>query len=136
MGDDVSPDGFLGIRLEGHGGAWVGGHLVGDEDGHVVLLGDLLQLGHHLGQVLLSLSQLPTAGEVDPEESHDAVHDQQLEDSRLLVELGADKVQELHLLLAGVGPAVQDVVQNSLLVEVEPVRDGSQPVRSEGVLGV
>ena len=89
-----------------------------------------------MGQVLLPLSQLPTTGEVDPEESHDAVHDQQLEDSRLLVELGADKVQELHLLLAGVGPAVQDVVQNSLLVEVEPVRDGSQPVRSEGVLGV
>lgn len=114
---------------------WVGGHLVGDEDGHVVLLGDLLQLGHHLGQALLSLSQLPTAGEIHPEERHDAVHDQQLKDPGLLVELGTDEVQELPLLLAGVGPAVQDVVQHGLLVQVEPVRDGLQSVRSEGVLG-
>ena len=52
------------------------------------------------------------------------------------MELGANKVQELHLLLAGVGPAVEDVVQHGLLVQVEPVRDGPQSVRSEGVLGV
>ena len=68
-----------------------------------------------------------------------SVHDQQLEDPGLLVELGTEsksKVQELHLLLAGIGAAVEDVVQHRLLVEVEPVRDGPKPVRPEGVLGV
>lgn len=36
---------------------------------------DLLQPGEHLGQFLLSLSQLASAGEVNSEQSHDGVDD-------------------------------------------------------------
>ena len=36
---------------------------------------DLLQSGEHLGQLLLSLGQLSTSGEVHPEQSHDGVND-------------------------------------------------------------
>ena len=124
MGDDISSDGLLRIRLERHRGPGVSGHLVGDEHGHVVLLGDLLQLGHHLGEGLLPVRQLAAARVVHPEQRHDAVHDQELEHAGLLVELGADEVEQLHLLLAGVGAAVEDVVQHRVLVQVEPVRDG------------
>ena len=34
------------------------------------------------------------------------------------------------------GPGVEDVVQDCLVVQVESVGDGPQPVRPEGVLGV
>lgn len=36
---------------------------------------DLLQTGEHLGQLLLSLCQLPSAREIYPEQSHDGVYD-------------------------------------------------------------
>lgn len=35
--EDVSPDGLLGVRLEGHGGSGIRRHLVGDEHADVVL---------------------------------------------------------------------------------------------------
>ena len=111
-------------NLEGHRGSGIRSHLVCYQNSNVVLFRDLLQLGQHLSKALLSLGKLATSREVYSEESHQAVYDQQLEDAGLLVELGAHEVQQLHLLLAGVGAAVEDVVQHRVLVQVEPVRDG------------
>ena len=69
----------------------------------------------NLSKLLLTFGKLAAAGEVDPEQGHDAVDDQKLEDVRLFVKLGRDEVQQLHLLLGGVGPRVEHVVENSLL---------------------
>ena len=72
---------------EGKRGAGVGRHLVRDEDGHVVLLRDLLQARHHLGEVLLPVCQLAAARVVHSEERHDTVDHEQFEDAWLIVEL-------------------------------------------------
>merc|ERR1719186_2095985 len=48
VSDNVATNGLLRVSLEGHGSTRIRGHLVGDQHGHVVLLGNLLQLGQHL----------------------------------------------------------------------------------------
>lgn len=56
--------------------------------------------------------------------------DQQLEDATLLVELGRDQVEQLGLVLAGVGPGVEHVVQHGRRIQAEALRDCAQPVGS------
>ena len=69
----------------------------------------------YLGKLLLTIRQLSTTREVNSEECHNAVDDQELEDVRLFVKLGRNEVQQLHLLLRGVGSSVQNVVEDSFL---------------------
>ena len=46
------------------GGSWVGGDLVGDDDGKVEDLGEVLHLCEDLAHPLLPLGELPAAGEL------------------------------------------------------------------------
>ena len=68
-----------------------------------------------MSKLLLSFCQFSSSWKVDAKEGHDRVDDQQLEDVRLLVELGSHEVKEFHLLLRGVGASVEHVVENRLL---------------------
>lgn len=55
VGQNMATDRFLGIGYKGHCGPRISHHLVGDEDGHVVLFGHSYQLCKHLIQSLLAL---------------------------------------------------------------------------------
>ena len=86
-------------------------------------LRNFLKFGHHLSQGLLPLGQLATPGEVHAEQGHHTVHYEQFEDARLLMKLSANEVEKFHLLFAGIGAAVENVVQHGLLVQVVAIRD-------------
>jgi len=50
------------------------------------------------------------------------------------VELCRYVIKQLKLMLAGVGPSVDDVVQHRILVQIEPIRNRAQTVRPASVL--
>lgn len=75
MGQDVAADWLFGIDSIGHATARVGSDLVGQEDGHIELLTDFLELRQDSTQNLLALSEFSAAGVVHAERSHDRVND-------------------------------------------------------------
>lgn len=55
---------------------------------------------------------------------------QKFEDPSFLMEFGCHIVQQFVLVFTGVGPGVQDVIQDSVSVQVEPLRNGAESVWS------
>ena len=62
--DNVAADRLLRVLHKGGRGSWVGGDLVGDDDGKVEDLCKVLHLREDLAHPLLPLGELPAAGEL------------------------------------------------------------------------
>lgn len=130
----VATYGLLRVNGVSHATTWVRRNLVCDEDRHVELLRDLLQSAHHSVQDLLALCKLTATAVVDPKRRHDAVNDEQ---GKAVFNHAASRLlQERDQTVDGEGATDKDVVEDALRVEVEPVRNGLDPLRSERVLGV
>ena len=86
--------------------------------------------------MLLPVCQFASSRVIHPEQSHNGVDNQELEDPRLLVEHGSGKVQQFKLLFGGMGPGIEDVVQNGFLVQIISLGDGPEAVGPEGIFGV
>lgn len=61
---------------EAQASAWIGHHVVGNEDSNVEFVRHLLQHRQHAAELLLSLGQLASTRVVDAEQRHDRVDDQ------------------------------------------------------------
>mmetsp|Transcript_34704 Transcript_34704/g.107876 ORF Transcript_34704/g.107876 Transcript_34704/m.107876 type:complete len:391 (-) Transcript_34704:51-1223(-) len=135
VADDVPAD-RRDLRPHVRAGAASGGglHLVCDDDGHAVLVGDALQLPQEAVQRLLPLRQLVAADVVGAEEARGAVHDQQCVAG--LAEDPAHLGEELLLVLGVVRAGVRHVLQDVLLVEAVSACNGDEPLRPERALRV
>lgn len=83
---------------------------------------------------MLPLGELAAADEVDPEVGHDAVDDQQLEG--LLGELAREEGQGVVHHLVREGSSDENVLEDSLGVEVEALGDLDDAIGPERTLGV
>ena len=83
---------------------------------------------------MLPLGELAAADEVDPEVGHDAVDDQQLEG--LLGELAREEGQGVVHHLVREGSSDENVLEDSLGVEVEALGDLDDAIGPERALGV
>ena len=77
MSQDVSSDWLFGINGIAHRTTWVSHDLIGDENCHVELLTDFLNLRQKAAHDLLPFRQLASTGVVYSEGVHDGINDKQ-----------------------------------------------------------
>ena len=134
MCHDVASDGLLRVDSVGHATTWIRRHLVSDEDSDVELFGDLLQSTHHFVQDLLPLSELATATVVDSKRRHDAIDDQKRE--TVFNHAACSLLEKGNQTVNREGSADHDVVEDTLGVQVIPVRDRFDSLWPESILRV
>lgn len=134
MCNNVSADGFLGVRVEHCRGAAIDlrHDLIGDDNGNAEFVGQSLECTHEFGQVTLSARELSAAREIRAVECRGTVDDQQRE-PRLGHHLCC-LVEELELMIGVVGTSVGDIVQDFFAGEPIPVRHRQKSNRTKGSL--
>lgn len=130
MGHNVPADGLLGVRVEHGAGSIDGGdHLVRDDHGDSVLIGELHEGTKEPGKVHLTRSELTSAGVIRTVEGGGTVHDK--EGVPRLAHHGARLDQKLALMVAVVGPRVCHIVKHIAAVQTVPRCNGKEPFGTE-----
>jgi hypothetical protein len=125
------------LRVRHEHVARVGRDLVRQEHGDIELGRDLDELADVLAELLLALGELAAAAELDAEEAHDAVHDEQLDRLVGVRDLGRHGLQHLVLLLVVLAARDEHVVEHLVAVEPEALHgDLGHALGPEGVLRV
>ena len=107
------------LRVRHEHVARVGRDLVRQEHGDIELGRDLDELADVLAELLLALGELAAAAELDAEEAHDGVDDEQLDGLLGVRDLGRHGRQHLVLLLVVLAARDEHVVEHLVAVQAE-----------------
>lgn len=135
MGNDISTDRFLWVRIE-HGRTTIHlrNNLVRNHHRNTKLIRKTLQHSHELGEMTLAGTEFASAGKVCAVEGGGTVDDE--ESKAGFGHHGGGLVEELELVVRVVGAGVGNVVEDFFAVEAVAVGNGEEAHGAEGAFGV
>ena len=130
----IATNWLLWIHCICHATTWVSCHLVCDEDCHIELFTDFLQSAENPVQDLLTFCELSTTREVNSKWCHDRVDYKQ---SVLVINhCSCCLHQQIDKTVNSEGTSHKNVIENTLMIQIESICDCFDSLRSECVLGV